>query len=72
MKDHEKEVVAETLTDCTPLDKYATLDSWWTDFKKKYSMRKKIMMNKLNEKEKEDTARLKEISDLENEIAGKE
>jgi hypothetical protein len=58
LKDLEKDLVADVLTDCTPLDNYDSLDTWWIEFKKRFAHRKKEMNKKL-----------KQIEDLEKEIS---
>lgn len=58
MKDTEKDLIADVLTDCTPLNNFDSLESWWIEFKKRFAYRKKEMNKKL-----------KQIEDLENELS---
>ena len=40
LTEKEKDIVADIISDCTPLDKYTNLLDWWTHMKRCYITQK--------------------------------
>lgn len=69
MNELGRDIIADTYTDCTPLDKYENADEWWADVKRRYAQHKKFWTKEYAKRQSEHDKLTAEAEELEKQIA---